>query len=141
MMRVFVDTNVLLDVLANREPFYKESATVWTLAEQGKVRGLVSTLSFSNIYYIVRRLKDRRAAFRAIILLRDTFTPVACDEQVLNQAIDSGMKDLEDAIQYFSALRAEAASLVSRNPTHFPRSTLAIVTPAEFVAVYSSKQK
>lgn len=140
MMNVFVDTNVLLDVLAKREPFYNESAAVWTLAEQGKVRGLISSLSFSNIYYIVRRLKDRRAAVRAMVLLRDTFASVACDEQVLGQAIDSGMKDFEDAIQYFSALRAEAASLITRNPTHFPRSTLPVVTPAEFLAAYSSKQ-
>jgi len=95
MMNVFIDTNVLLDVLGNREPFYKDSAAVWTLAEQGKIRGLVSALSFSHVYYIVRRLKDRRTADRAMLLLRDTFTPVACDAQVLLQAIDAKLKDFE----------------------------------------------
>jgi predicted nucleic acid-binding protein len=140
-MNVFIDTNVLLDVLAKREPFYEDSATVWTLAEQGKIRGFVSALSFSNVYYIVRRLKDRRTADRAMFLLRDTFAPVACDDQVLSQAIDARMKDFEDAIQYFSALRAEAACLISRNPDHFPRSVLSVVTPTEFLVAYSFEQK
>ncbi len=136
-MNVFIDTNVLLDVLAKREPFYNDSGAVWTLAEQGKLRGFVSALSFSNIYYIVRRLKDRRTADRAMHILRNTFTPVACDEQVLSQAIDAGMKDFEDAIQYFSALRVESVCLISRNPNHFPRSQLSILTPAEFLAAHS----
>ena len=114
---------------------------MWTLAEQGKIRGLVSALSFSNVYYIVRRLKDRRTADRAMLLLRDTFTPVPCDEQVLSQAIDAGMKDFEDAIQYYSALRAEAACVISRNPDHFPRSVLSVVTPAEFLVAHSFDQK
>jgi predicted nucleic acid-binding protein len=137
MMNVFVDTNVLLDVLAKRDPFYEDSAAVWTLAEQGKIHGLVSALSFSNIYYIVRRLKDRRTAERAMRVLRNTFAAVACDEQVLSQAIDAGMKDFEDAIQYFSALHAESACVISRNPDHFSRSPLPIVTPAEFLAAHS----
>jgi predicted nucleic acid-binding protein len=136
-MNVFVDTNVLLDVLAKREPFYEDSAAVWTLAEHGKIRGLVSALSFSNIYCIVRRLKDRRTADRAMLVLRDTFAPVACDDQVLSQAIDARMKDFEDAIQYFSALRAESACLISRTPDHFPRSVLSVLTPAEFLTAHS----
>ena len=136
-MNVFIDTNVLLDVLAKREPFYRDSATVWTLAERGKVRGFVSTLSFSNVYYIVRRLKDRRTADRAMRMLRDTFAPVVCDEQILSQAIDAGMKDFEDAIQYFSAMHAEVACLISRNPDHFPRSVLSVVTPTEFLVAHS----
>jgi hypothetical protein len=70
-------------------------------------------------------------------LLRDTFRPVTLDEQVLYQAMDAGLKDFEDAIQYFSALREEAACLVSRNPNHFPRSTLSVLTPVEFLAAHS----
>ncbi|MGD0898501.1 MAG: PIN domain-containing protein [Thermoguttaceae bacterium] len=136
-MDVFLDTNVLLDVLAKREPFYEASAAVWTLAEQGKVRGLVSALSFPNVYYVVRRLRDRRAAATAMRLLRDTFTPVPLDEQVLYQAMDAGLKDFEDAIQYFSAVRKDAACLISRDPDHFPPSTLSVLTPAEFLAAHS----
>ncbi len=135
-MNAFIDTNVLLDVLARRAPFYDDSAAIWALAEAGKIRGFISALSFSNVYYVVRRLRDRRTADRAMLLLRDTFTAVACDEQFLSQAIDAGMKDFEDAIQYHSAVRADAACLITRNPDHFPRSGLAVVTPAEFLAAH-----
>jgi predicted nucleic acid-binding protein len=137
MTNVFIDTNVLLDVLARREPFYPDSAAVWALAESGKIKGLISAVSVTNTSYIVRRLRDARTARRAVILLRDVFTPVAFDEQVINQAIDSGIPDFEDAVQYFSAVRAKADCIVSRNPSHFPRADPPVLTPTEFLAAYS----
>ena len=136
-MNVFVDTNVLLDVLAQREPFYRDSAQVWSLAEGGTIRGLVSVVSFNNIYYVVRKLKGRKTANRVLGILRDVFTPVALDGQILNQAIAAGLRDFEDALQYHSAVHADAACIVSRNPSHFPKSGIPVLTPAEFLAVHS----
>ena len=133
-MKVFVDTNVLVDVLARREPFYQDSAYVWTLAEQGRVAGFVSVISFNNIYYVVRRLRTRRVANRMMVLLRDTFTPVALDKQILDQAIDAGLSDLEDAIQYFSAVRVGADCIISRDVRVFPKSDLLVLTPQELLA-------
>lgn len=75
-MNAFVDTNVLLDVIARREPFYHDSASVWTLAEHRKIVGFVSAVSFTNIYYISRRLSSVERARLALRLLRDTFVPV-----------------------------------------------------------------
>ena len=132
---VFVDTNVLIDVLAKREPFYTDSVRVWTLAEQGQIRGFISVISFHNIYYVVRRLHTRQAANRMMRLLRDTFTPVPLDHQILDQAIDSDLKDLEDAIQYFSAVRAGSDCIVSRDANAFPQSDLPVLTPTELLTV------
>jgi predicted nucleic acid-binding protein len=131
--KMFVDTNVLIDVLARREPFYADSAQVWTLAEQGRVTGFISVISFNNIYYVVRRLRTRVVADRMMVLLRDTFTPVALDKQILDQAIDGGFKDREDAIQYFSAIRAGVDCLVSRDARAFPKADLPIMTPHELL--------
>ena len=136
-MKVFVDTNVLLDVLAKREPFYRDSAHVWSLAEQATIRGLISVISFNNIYYIVRRLKGRKTAERVLGMLRDVFTPVALNGQILNQAIAAVFGDFEDALQYHSAAHADASCLVSRNPSHVPQSDLPVLTPAEFLAAHS----
>ncbi len=136
-MKVFVDTNVMLDVLAKREPFYNDSVALWTLAEQGKIEGLISAISFTNIFYIVRKLSNRKTALQTMAQLRDTFTPVACDAQVLNQAIDADFKDFEDAVQYFSACRAGALCIVSRNADHFPRAEPPVMGPAEFLATYA----
>ena len=135
-MDAFVDTNVLIDVLAKRQPFYPDSARLWTLAEQGRVKGFISVISFNNIYYVVRKLRTRRVADRMMVLLRDTFTPVPLDKQILDQATDAGLKDLEDAIQYFSAVRAGAACIVSRDAKAFPSSDLPVLTPQELLTTY-----
>ncbi len=135
-MDVFFDTNVLIDVLAKRQPFYPDSARLWTLAEQGRVKGFISVISFNNIYYVVRKLCTRRMADRMMVLLRDTFTPVPLDKQILDQAIDAGLKDLEDAIQYFSAIRAGVACIVSRDAKTFPTSDLPVLTPQELLTTY-----
>jgi predicted nucleic acid-binding protein len=136
-MNVFLDTNVLMDVLLERKPFVVESRKVWFLAERGRIRGLLSALTFANVYYIVRKIRGPEAATTMMKMLRDSFSPVALDEQILNQAMDAGFADFEDAIQYFSALRADAACLLTRDPTHFPRSHLPVLSPADFLATHS----
>ena len=136
---VFVDTNTILDVLAERKPFYKASARVWTMAERGEIVAYVSSISFNNVYYVVRKLRDRKHADRAVCVMRDVFRPVGTDEQILNQAIDSRMKDFEDAIQYFSAVHARADYLVTRNPDDFPAEPVPVLSPEEFIAVAEVK--
>ncbi len=137
-MKVFFDTNVLIDVVAERGPFYIDSARIWSLAEARQITGLVSAISFTTIFYVVRKLKDKKTARNALLLLRLNFQPVGCDEYILDQAIDAGLKDFEDAVQYVSAVAAKSDCLVSRNPHHFPRADdCPILTPAEFLASYS----
>lgn len=136
-MNVFLDTNVLMDVLLERKPFVAESRTLWHLAERGKIRGLIAAMTFPNVYYIVRKVRGTKAAMAMLTMLRRTFTPVALDEQILNQALDGDFSDFEDALQYFSALRADAACLVTRNPTHFRRAEIPVLSPPEFLGLYS----
>jgi predicted nucleic acid-binding protein len=138
-MTVFVDTNILLDVLSHRQPFYEASAEVWSLAERGEVHAHISAISFNNIYYVIRKLKNRKTAEKALRLLRDIFESVAPDRQILNQSIDADFDDFEDAVQFHSALRAKVTCLITRNPRHFPRSSLPVLTPVEFLATLSQK--
>lgn len=137
-MTILVDTNVLLDVLARREPFYAAAAAVWSLAERGEVRAVVSAISFNNVYYIVRRAEGRAQAQKAMRLIRDVFDSVPPDSQIINQAIDAGMDEFEDAVQFHSAIRAKATYLVTRNSGDFPKSALSILTPEEFLALWLS---
>ena len=137
---VFVDTNVLLDVLTGREPYSLASAQVWNLCEQGTLKGHISVISFNNIYYIARKLHDKKAAQQMMTLLQGVFHPVALDAQVISQAIGSNMIDFEDAIQFHSAIRAKADFLITRNVSHFPESVLPVITPKEFLATWSSKR-
>lgn len=142
-MKVFLDTNVLLDILAKREPFYTASSEVWSLAESGAVQGCISAISFNNIYYVMRKMAGKRNADKALRILRDIFMPVAPDSLILNQAIDSAMNDFEDAIQFHSAIRAGADCLITRDPSHFQNeeTDMAISTPDEFLAVWRQRRK
>ena len=135
-MKAFLDTNVLIDVLTQRAPFYTDSARIWTLAEQGQLSIHISAISFNNIYYVVRRLRNRQTADRMMILLRDIFTTVTLDQKILNQAIDAGFPDFEDAIQYFSAVHAYVDCILSRDVKGFPDSSVKVLTPKEFLATY-----
>jgi predicted nucleic acid-binding protein len=132
-VRLFLDTNLLLDVLAERKPFYSSAAHVWSLRETGVCEGLVSAISFNNVFYIVRRARNVDAARRALVLMRDIFSSVAPDQQILNQAIDSDIRDFEDAIQFFSAQRARADYLLTRNTADFPKTRLPILAADEFL--------
>jgi predicted nucleic acid-binding protein len=140
-VKVFVDTNILVDVLGKREPYYADSAAVWTLAEEGRIEGWISAISFTNVFYVVRKLADAATARRALTFLRDTFKIAACDTRILTLAMDSAVKDFEDAVQYFSALHIKSTCLISRNPADFPRSgECPVLTPAEFLAAHSFGQ-
>lgn len=134
-MRVFVDTNVLLDVLAERKPFYRDSMHIWTLAESGQLDAHISAVSFNNCFYIVRKHAGRQSAEGAMRLLRGVFGIVDLSAQVLDQAMDAGFSDFEDAIQFHSALQAQAECIITRNPDHFPRSTVSVLSPAEFLTL------
>ena len=141
MRRAFIDTNVLLEVLVRRKPFWDDSAAVWALCETGKIEGIVSSLSLPNVFYVICRAADVKTARRAIVILRDIFTIVPLDAQLINQAIDAGGDDFEDAIQFFSALRAGVSVLITRNTRHFPAGELAVQTPAEFLASRGSPKR
>ncbi|MBN1346628.1 MAG: PIN domain-containing protein [Phycisphaerae bacterium] len=136
-MKVFLDTNILLDVLMERRPFFEASARIWSLAEEVRIRGQVSAISYPNVFYIVGRLSGRKAAAKVLQSMRAIFSVVACDERVINQAIEAGFEDFEDAVQFVSAVRVGASCIVTRDPDHFPRTEMPILSPTEFLAAHS----
>ena len=134
-MRVFLDTNILLDVIAQRDEFYESAARVWEMAEARKIQGLISAISFNNVFYIVRRFAGRQRAAEAIRLTRQVFDVVAVDGRIIDAAIGAGMKDFEDSVQYYCALRAKVRYLITRNPQDFPSDGPVVVSPDEFLSL------
>ena len=134
-MTAFIDTNVLLDVLARRHPFYAAASRIWTLAERGLVRAFVSAISFNNIYFITRKASGKEQADLALRLLRDVFEVVPMDARILNLAMDDQLADFEDAVQFHSAVQSRVRHLVTRDPDDFPGATITIVSPTEYLAL------
>ena len=133
-MKVFLDTNVLLDVLGARKPHSERASLIWSGVERGAHEGYISAVSFNNVYYVMRRAAGRKVAYKAMTLLRDAFHIVPLDEQTIHRAIDADYPDFEDAIQFFSAVRAGADCIITRNVQDFPDETVPAITPKAFLA-------
>ena len=132
-MKVLIDTNVIVDVALEREPFYAESDRILSFVEESQIQGYVSTLTFSDLYYIIRRDKGRDWTLEFLRQLA-TFCQVATvDNSVISIALTCNFKDFEDAIQYSTAVINLIDAIVTRNPRDFPVNIPRIVTPNQLI--------
>jgi predicted nucleic acid-binding protein len=138
-MRVFVDTNVVIDVLVQRQPFYEDSARVWAAAELGACQGHVAAITFDNVFYILRKQIGAPRARELMRATRQVFSVVPVDAKVIDEALGSDISDFEDAIQYVCARRSRARYIVTRDPKHFPRGETKVVSPGEFLAALAGR--
>ena len=140
-MNVFIDTNVIIDLLAKREPFYHESLQLFSLADSKQIILTISALSLINTHYIlndVMKLKDTRSIIGKFKVLVESY---ALNDKVIDLALnDLNFKDFEDGIQYYTALESQANSIITRNLRDFKHSTIPVMTPKEFLAKRKSEK-
>lgn len=137
LQRPFIDLNILLDVLAQREPYAIASSQVWSVAETGQVHAMVSADSFSTLYYLLRRYSDAKTAKRGLSLVLDVFHVIALDEKMIRQSLQSTVKDFEDAVQYLCALHGPADCLVTRDIRHYRKAEIPVMKPEEFLRQFT----
>ena len=134
MIRALIDTNVILDLLAKREPFHSDSEQIFSLADLGQVELVVSTLSIVNSHYILKeqlKKKNSRAIIGKFKVLVESFE---LSDKILELALnDSEFKDFEDGIQYYTGLESQCKIIVTRNLKDFKNSTLPVMSPKEFL--------
>ena len=132
-MKVLIDTNVILDVLCNREGFSEASAKVWKYCETGILNGYVSALSIPNIVYILRKELDPDKTKTVIDRLFMLFDIVELMPDDLKKAADMKLSDFEDAVQMVCADRIDADFIVTRNIRDFSASKVTAVKPTELL--------
>ena len=130
---VFVDTDIVLDLLARREPFYAAAARLFSLAETGILNLSVSSLSFANLFYILRKQVSARHAQEVLRDFKQLVRVLSVDDGVVEQALQAGFADFEDALQYFSALGGGCNALLTRNGRHYRKATISIFTAEAFL--------
>ncbi len=140
--KIFLDTDVVLDHLADRQPFAEYAHRLLALAETGELTVCVSALSFSNLYYLLRKLKGHGEALALLGKLRLLVRVSAVTETAVQAALSSSFKDFEDAIQYFAA-KAEGgnSAIVTRNKADYSTSEIPVYSPDEFLAQFDSQDK
>ena len=130
--RIFVDTNILLDVLLEREGYYYDALKIWANAENGNVEACIAAISLNNIHYVMRKLKSETTAMIAVKILLRIFKVIPVDADILSLAVDFHDKDFEDDIQLQCGLKAKCSQLFTRNPNHYDHSAIAVVPPSSF---------
>ena len=133
--KIFLDTDVALDHLADRQPFAEYAHRLFALAETGELTVCASSLSFSNLYYILRKLKGHADALALLGKLKLLTRVSAVTETEINSALSSSFKDFEDAIQHFAA-KAESgvSAIITRNKADYSASEIPILSPEEYLA-------
>lgn len=132
-MRVFIDTNVFLDLLCRRERFLADSLKVFDLAVDGKFELLISDLSIANIKYITRKDFSVDKFYEIISAFRPVFTIVPVGEDAFDKALALKAQDFEDALQYFSAVHSQADYLLTRNIRDYGFASLKVMSPTDFI--------
>ena len=133
-MRLLIDANIVLDVLQKREPFWKDSSVIWKLCETEQIEGYISTLTFANLMYVMRRELDPAQIRDVLDKLRLIFRFADFTAADMEKAAEMGWDDFEDAIQAATAERIMADSIITRNVRDFRNSKVIAFTPSEFIA-------
>ena len=133
MVKLFIDTNVLLDVILRRESFFKSSADVWAICETGRANGFISAISLNNIHYVARKFIGAEKALEGVRLVLEVFSVVPLDNGIFQAAIDAPFRDFEDDIQLASALRCGADYVITRDLDHYPSGLVRVVPPVEYI--------
>ena len=134
MMRILLDTNVVLDVLLNREPWVAEASAIWKANDDGRIVGYLMASALTDIFYIARRLAGREAARAAVQTCLDAFEFCPVDRHTLEQALLLSGTDFEDNLQMVCAEIAQLDAIVTRDPGDFKNSTITALTPANVLA-------
>ena len=133
-MVLLIDANIILDVLLNRPDYVKDSAMIWKLCETEQMKGYVSTLTFANLVYIMRKQLDPEKIEDVFHKLNLIFEFADFSVSDLTHAADLNWKDFEDAVQSVTAERIHADYIITRNVRDFSKSKVMAFTPSELLA-------
>jgi predicted nucleic acid-binding protein len=130
---IFVDTDVIFDLLAKREPFYKYSAKLFTHADKKELTICVSSLCFGNLNYILSKQKSAKEARKILSRFKVLVKVLPVDDKVIELALNSDFGDFEDAILYYCAIENGINVLITRNLKDFKHAGIPVLTAEEFV--------
>ena len=138
MKNLFIDTNIVIDLLAKREPFYYDAATLFSMADKKQIQLSVSSLTIANTNYILLRQMDGIKSKEILKKLKLLVKILPLDTQIVELALnDETFSDFEDGLQYFTAKENGQDLIITRNIKDFRNSLLPTMSAKEFVERYN----
>ncbi len=136
MKKVFLDSDVLLDLTLNRPDFVLPVLNIVDLIQNGKLKATTSSVVFVNVQYFLNKY-NRPNKISLLQHLRSILSIISVDENVIDKALSSGMVDFEDAIQYYAAMSAGVDFIITRNIKDYKQANIPVLTAEQFLRTLS----
>ena len=137
MKKLFLDTNIIIDLLSGRQPFYSEAARIFSLADKKEIQISVSALSFATTNYILLQSKKSEEAKQILRKLKLIIEVLSLDDKIVELALnDSDFKDFEDGLQYYTALENGLDVIITRNLKDFRKAIIPVMTADQYIQIH-----
>jgi predicted nucleic acid-binding protein len=133
MNRVFVDSDIVLDLLAQRMPYYSAAAALFSTADRGKIELCVSSLSFANLNYLLSKQYSARQARSVLSKFKTLVTVLPVTDKTVDLALASEFSDFEDGLQYYTAIEYDCNRLLTRNLKDYRMAKIAVMTAENYI--------
>jgi predicted nucleic acid-binding protein len=134
MNKLLIDTNIVLDLLGKREPFYDDVAKLFSLADRGKVKLYISSLTIANANYVLSKLKSKKEARVILLKFKILVVVLELNDKIIELSLnDDDFKDFEDGLQYYTALENDAKIIITRNLKDFKASKIPVMTASQYL--------
>ncbi|HOT88900.1 MAG TPA: PIN domain-containing protein [Bacteroidales bacterium] len=135
MKKIFIDTDIILDLLANRKSFYLPAAQVFSLADNGKLHIHVSSLTLATLYYLLSKDSGQEKAKKILFKFKSIVTVLPVDNKTIELALSSDFKGFEDGVQYFCAIESKCSAILTRNIIGYKHSQIPVMTAESFLNI------
>ena len=133
MEHVFVDTNIVIDLLQKRENFYQEAQELFTKADRKKLKLYISALTFANTYYILSKYYSSNEAKKILSKFKVLVEVLPTTDKIIDLSLASDFNDFEDAIQFYTALESNLHVIITRNKKDFKNNLIPVFSAKEFL--------
>ena len=140
-LKVFIDSDIVLDLVAHREPHYQYVAKLLTLIDREIIEAYTSPLIFANTHYILRKYVSNNLALQSLRKLKAMVHLLPIDNKIVEQSLNSDFNDFEDAIQYYTAVNNGIKIILTRNVKDYKPGTITVSTPEEFIKMWQTGSK
>lgn len=137
MKNVLIDSDVILDFFFDREPFCKNASLILTLCEKKNIKGFVTPVIVSNVFYMLRKISRQEIIIARLKKLISFVDIVEINKQVVIDSLNSDFEDFEDALQNYAAEKSHKIdAIITRNTKDYKHSALNVLTPTEFLNIF-----
>lgn len=135
MDSLYLDTNIILDLIEERKPFYKYAQSIFSRKDKNLIRLYTSSLNFANLHFIISKKTNKENATNALLKLKTLIDILPLDEKIIQLSLASGFNDFEDAIQYYTAIEHNIPVLITRDIKDYKKANISVMTSEQYLGI------